>query len=145
MNYAHHSEAYQVPATPPVEQSDWAGYLALFLVTALIIIAIIFYLYNRNRGTTSAVWTFVQGGNPGGNATFVGENYNIYVVNTTAATLALTVTPPTAAVGKTFAIDNTKTSSSTTVNISGDALGTVAPGKFAQFVWNSQASAVRMY
>lgn len=143
MDYSHQSTAYQVPA-PPVEQSDWAGYIALFLVVALIIIVIIFYLYTRNRGNTS-VWTFVQGVVSGGSDTFVGNNYTVYVVTTTSATLALTVTAPTTALGQTFGIDNTKTSTSTTVTLSGHTLGTVAPGKFAQFTWNSQTSSVRMY
>lgn len=128
------------------EYVEWAAYTSLFLVLALIIAVVVYYMYYRTSPiptpSSVTVWSFQFGGIVGNKATFTGDNYTIYFVNTQIPTLELEVTPPLQAPGKTFAIFNP---GHTTVTVTGEVTDIVQPGTFSQYVWTGTSLAVKMY
>ena len=131
MDYYHHHRQE--------ESGSWAGYIALFLVVIIIIVGIVLFFY---RATPSFLprWTIVDGATSGTSVALQSVNGTYFIVNTSDATLQLTVAPPVISpVGSEFAVDNSKTGTVVTV-VAGSSF-TIQPGTTATFVWTTATSA----
>lgn len=126
----------------PKEESSYAWVFVLVIV--VIIAVVVFYLWYTGAFITPTninQWKFTNG-TTGTSDTFVGANWNAYIVSqSTTGTITVTIQAPANATGQQFAIAHGSTSTVVLTSPNGSSY-TLNPRTGGTFVWISQSEYV---